>query len=97
MDLDADLTQTQADGTTMQVDIKNLLAQMRIQRLESRHCSHHDPQTGIMNLRIHDSETGLYGCAATHNGEKNGCRGLKNSMTGFGEYNLFICEYEQPD
>ncbi len=96
MTLDTGLTQIPEDGKTIPVDIRNLLAQMLAQRLESRHCSHYDPN-GIMDLRIHDREIGLYGCLATHNGEKNGCRGLKSSMTGFSGYNLFICEHKQPN
>ncbi len=97
MNLDTELTQIPEDGKTIPVDIRNLLAQMLAQRLESRHCSHYNPQTGIMNLRIRDGETGLYGCLATHKGEKNGCKGLKNSMTTFGEYNFYICEHKQPN
>jgi len=96
MDLDKDLTQIQKDGTVIQVNLPDLVMQMKTKRLKSRHCSHYNPN-GIMNLRIRNGETGLYGCLATHQGEKNGCRGLGTSMTGFGGYNLFLCEHKQPN
>lgn len=96
MNLDTGLTQIQTDGTVIKVNLPDLVTQMKTQRLGSRHCSHYNPQTGIMDLRI-QGETGLYGCLATHEGEKNGCKGLKSSMTNFGGYTLFLCGHEQPD
>lgn len=96
--LDIRLVQTEVLEAHQEKDLKRLLLENQKDRIRQDHCVIQNPQEGIRNLRVkQNGQMGYHGCSVTVNGNKHSCRVLGTSMTNFGVYNLFICEYKQPN
>ena len=94
MNLEGELDSTQVTGAHPEKDLKRLLLENKRDKIRHNHCVVQNPQEGIRDLRVNQNgQTGYY-CSITINGNKHSCRALGTSMTDFGVYNLFICEYK---